>query len=64
MKFEEAIVHLKNGKKIRRHFGEFIFGFNNSICLFQDKTSTDKKFSDYQFTNTDIFADDWEVIHE
>lgn len=49
MKFEEAFVQYRKGKRIRRNSKEFI-----TILYLKDSC----------ITNEDLFAEDWEVIEE
>lgn len=49
MRFEEALIELRKGKKIRRKFKEFI-----TVLYLKDS----------YITYDDLFAEDWEVIEE
>jgi hypothetical protein len=68
MKFEEAIVALKEGKKIRHalYSGYFYLDHEDELIAhyIPEDTFGEEEIEEAQFNYTDIIAEDWEVVNE
>lgn len=60
MNFEEALVHLKNGKKIGLKFGyHYYYLHGDDIYM-----SNDKHTKLAIFYSDDVISDDWEIVED
>ena len=65
MKFEEAIIFLKNGKKVRRKDSGRIECYNYLYVNYSGYVvPICKNFGDYILKTSDFNADDWEIVKE
>lgn len=65
MKFEEALAAMREGKKVKRPEDDISFGMDKKSLVYFRKLGKDYyMFGIRALMNTDITAEDWEVVDD